>query len=505
ITTTTITADFSTGHTIANTATYDVFGNLIVETVSCCQQKSFAFSSVTQYSQPDSETDGSGPTLQTVFAYNPNTSEVTTVTAPNGNQTGYQYDSAWRASQVNSPTGAISTTSFDRDGSGNDLLSYVVQSTYHELDGTLKTITTHSYYDGVGHVTRSGSGAGAFPTSLDSVAMTYDSLGRLSTKSNPYGGSSIATTGGSQPLTASTYDGLGRVIQINLPGGGAIVSAFTANSSGNFVTVTDQVGRQRQTVSDGLGRVVKLFEQDPSSGNLTMETDYAYDMLDNLVAVDQGGQQRTFVYDALSRLTKVTTPEAGTVNYSYNDFSLVATRQDARGVTTNYNYDGLRRLQTITYGALPDGVAATAGVTISYNPSGIGIGQLSSVTDAGGNETYTYDGFGRLSSKARKIDASSDTYTTGYQYNQANQLAIVTYPSGKQFRVDHDSRGRILGEDKLNSSGGIATSYVSAIAYSPAQQVTSMTLGNNVIEGYTYDANRLQLIPKQMPRAVAAR
>jgi YD repeat-containing protein len=112
--------------------------------------------------------------------------------------------------------------------------------------------------------------------------------------------------------------------------------------------VTDQVGRQRKTVSDGLGRITSVFEQDPTSGTLSLETDYSYDALNNLKQVNQGGQIRSFSYDALSRMTSVTTPEAGTVSYTYYDFNAVQSRTDARNVVTSYGYDGLNRLTSPT-------------------------------------------------------------------------------------------------------------------------------------------------------------
>src|SRR5262249_9527644 len=52
---------------------YDIFGNVVWAEVSCCVKKSFSFSSVTAYSEPDSVTSGSGATgslnLQTTYQY----------------------------------------------------------------------------------------------------------------------------------------------------------------------------------------------------------------------------------------------------------------------------------------------------------------------------------------------------------------------------------------------------------------------------------------------------
>ncbi|HKV39365.1 MAG TPA: RHS repeat-associated core domain-containing protein, partial [Blastocatellia bacterium] len=313
------------------------------------------------------------------------------------------------------------------------------------------------------------------------------------------------------PVTTNTYDGLGRVTQVTLPDGQILSSTFSGNATagasdfGNITVVTDQVGRQRKSVADGLGRMIKVFEQNPSTSNpvlLNLETDYTYDTIGNLILVNQGGQTRSFTYDALSRISGSITPEAGSVTYpSYNSFDLALSRIDARGVETDYTYDGLNRLSTIAYKSVPSSVATTTGVTIAYNTSAPGNGQIHSVNDGGGTETYQYDTLGRLTNKSRTI--AVDQYTTSYTYNQANQLATITYPSQKVFRMDYDARGRLQGEDKLDSSGGVATNYASSIAYNSAQQVTGLMLGNGVAESYTYDTNRLQLTEQKSTKGTS--
>jgi RHS repeat-associated protein len=471
------------------TTQYDVLGNTVNQALSCCQQKVFTFSQATQWSLPDSEVDGAGPTITSNFQYNFNTSLLTSSTDADGNPTSYLYDAAWRPSQVNSPTGGSQTTNFDNDGSGNDLLSYTGTSTYLEADGiTRRTITSRTWFDGSGHALRTGTGSGSSPVSFDATSTIYDSMGRPARQSNPYTGD--VNGQGSAPITVNSYDGLSRVFQVTLPDSNTISTSYSANTE----TITDQVGRKRKTVNDGLGRPTVVFEQDPASGSVSVETDLTYDMLNNLKTVNQGGPMRSYSYDALSRLTNVTTPEAGSVSYSYFDFNAVETRTDGRGAVTNYTYDGINRLQTISYTTIPAGVAPTTGVSITYNTTSPGNGQTQSVTDGAGSESHSYDGFGRLVSKTRTIDGNG--YQTQYQYNQAGQLALMIYPSGKRFRMDYDARGRFSGEDKVDTSGNILTPYVQSspgIAYNAAQQPTSLPLGNGVSEFYSYDSQRLQL------------
>src|SRR5262245_65222502 len=109
----------------------------------------------------------------------------------------------------------------------------------------------------------------------------------------------------------------------------------TSGAKGN---ATDKVGAKRKSEGDGLGRLVKVTEQNPANGNLEWETSYSYDVLNNLTQVNQGGQLRTFTYDAKSRVVRETTPEAGRIDYEYTLFDAVKTRTDARGVVTRYTY-----------------------------------------------------------------------------------------------------------------------------------------------------------------------
>ena len=111
--------------------------------------------------------------------------------------------------------------------------------------------------------------------------------------------------------------------------------------------------------------------------------------------------------------------------------------------------------------ALPTGVAATPDVIIAYKTATPGNGAVDTITDAAGSESYVYDSLGRTTSKTRTIDGFG--YTTQYQYNQANQRALLIYPSGKRVRTNFDSRGRMSGEDKVDSSGNVLTSYTSSV------------------------------------------
>src|SRR6185369_6201117 len=158
-------------------------------------------------------------------------------------------------------------------------------------------------------------------------------------------------------------------------------SASTSGTLGTIVTVTDQADKQRRSLTDALGRLVRMDEpacitspcaqnEIPTLGNVDtprQATSYTYDVIGNLRKVDQGGQQRFFMYDSLSRLVRARNPEQNangqfatsadpvsqnsswSMFYSYDANGNLTTRIDARDMRADYNYDALNRVISITY------------------------------------------------------------------------------------------------------------------------------------------------------------
>ena len=112
---------------------------------------------------------------------------------------------------------------------------------------------------------------------------------------------------------------------------------------------------------------------------------------------------------------------------------------------------------------------STPNVTYTYdnNQSSSTDGLLLSLSAGSGySENYSYDSFNRVASLIRTIDSRS--YTTSYQYNTANQITQMTYPSGRVINTGHDSKGR------LTSVG----SYLTSVTYNNIGQLTGTSLGN---------------------------
>ncbi|HBB95760.1 MAG TPA: hypothetical protein DC054_10250, partial [Blastocatellia bacterium] len=309
------------------------------------------------------------------------------------------------------------------------------------MDGFDRVVTSWQAEDG------QKADAASFTIRVDSV---HDALGRVKQISNPY----RPGAGESAIYTTTAYDLAGRVTSVTTPDSAVVGTSY----SGNEVTVTDQAEKHRKSVTDGLGRLRKVIE-DPTTGGFNYETDYDYDVLDDLVTVTQTGQTRSFVYDPLKRLTSATNPESGRVCYGtvdtngncqangYDANGNLVYKTDARSILTTYAYDALNRVYNRHYS---DG---TPEVTYSYDPNiANGKGRLASVSSSVSSYSYgIYDALGRVKSATQIVyGQTNQTYTMNYGYDLAGHVTSISYPSGHFVSYNYDNAGRSGDKDSNN-------------------------------------------------------
>jgi len=388
---------------------------------------------------------------------------------------GYFNDVLDRPSQVirasNPGTGIKSQTSFSYDDTNRIVTTTSDLNAFNDpnplksqvlFDSLGRTIETRQYEDAANYI---------------AVQTQYDSLGRPFKVSNPFRPwqSEIAI------WTTSGFDALGRVVSVTTPDSAVVTTSY----SGNSVTVMDQLGRQRKSVTDGLGRLTQVYE-DPTALNYL--TSYSHDVLDNLTMVAQGSQTRTFVYDSLKRLTSATNPESGTVSYSYDNNSNLLSKTDARGVVSSYVYDALNRNTTIDYS---DTTGLNPDITLVYDGAVNGKGRLWE-SYAGGNLTLganvehtkiqSYDPLGRPLIQVQDFK-SNNVWGPGYQmqrsYNLAGGVTSQTYPSSEHtVSYSYDSAGRTSAFTG-NLGDGVPRTYSTGIVYSPLGGMTKEQFGTD--------------------------
>jgi RHS repeat-associated protein len=387
------------------------------------------------------------------------------------NQTTFAYDDANR----------IITTSSDRDANTDNL---IVSKVLYDQMG--RTIETRQYEGGSNYI---------------ATQTQYDALGRPFKISNPF----RPWLSESAVWTTQAFDALERVTSVTTPDSAVVTSAY----SGNVVTVTDQAGKLRRSITDALGRLTRVDEPNSSNslGDINspnQPTSYTYDVLDNLTVVSQGVQTRTFVYDSLKRLTSASNPESGTVSYGYDVNGNLITRLDANSITTTIAYDVINRVTTKSYNDIPQ----TPGISYFYDAQtlpggaptfdrGSATGRLVAVTHGSGSSAGTYRGYDQMGRVVRQHQRTdSINYLTEATYYANSSLHTQTYPAvpgaGDRRVVSYtnDAAGRLY---TLNST---ATSYapaasVAGIGYAAHDALNTETYGNGLIHAITYN-NRLQ-------------
>jgi RHS repeat-associated protein len=475
------------GTAISSYAQYDIAGNTVKAIDGRGYQMTFDFSD--RYGAPDGDARANSSPVelgtQSSFAF------PTSITNALG-QTGYMQHDYYTGAAVNGEdaNGVVSSGYYD------DVLDRPTQMIRAVNQPSVKSQTTFTYDDVNRTVTSTGDLNSFGDNQLKSAVVfdgfgrnietrsyegvlyistrrTFDALGRVSQSSNPF-----RPTQESPLWTTTQFDALGRVITVTAPDAAQVVTTY----SGNQVTVQDQAGKQRRSVTDALGRLTQVIEA-PNSASFNYQTDYAYDALGNLRTVVQGQQTRSYSYDSLSRLISAANPESGTVSYQYDANGNLTQKVDARNVTTSYSYDALNRAVSRAYSD------STPTVTYLYDTLTNGKGRLTSVSSSVSVYSYSgYDAIGKVTGSSQSIDGQ--TYSMTYGYNLAGALTTETYPSGRVVTTSYDNSGR-LSQITGQKTGEANKTYASQISYAASGAITDLKLGNNLWEHVSFNG-RLQ-------------
>ncbi|MGH9470814.1 MAG: hypothetical protein ACRD1N_10805, partial [Terriglobia bacterium] len=369
------------------------------------------------------------------------------------------------------------------------------------------------------------------PDGTTTVSTSYDTSGRVSTKSNPYRSLSDPTYG----IETYSYDGLDRETSdthadnnvvytyygAGVASGGGIGTQLCGGALGYPTLTVDEAGHKNETWTDAFGNTVETDEPD-SSGSLTLGTCYQYDALNDLTQVTQGGQTRTYSFDGLARATSETTPEGGTVNYYFaasgggacaGNPKKVCRRTDARGITTTYAYDAENRLSSKTYSD------STPAAYYYYDESSVSVaGTAYTITNGKGRLTHTsayggdsltihsYDVMGRMvdfwQCTAYWCTTSSlwDPHTT---YDLAGDVTSWYHPDGFTITSAISNAQRITAITSSMVTSNRPGTLTASITYAPQGEVATLLdwcTGSGcaqVQETYDYN-NRLQTVRIQL-------
>jgi RHS repeat-associated protein len=494
--------DVANNQYIETHAQFDNFGNARKAWDAKGNLSEVEFSSTYKYAYPTKTistvpdptgVNGSSTAFETTSVYDLATGLVTSTTDANGQTSTMEYnDSLLRPTKVIPPTGGAQTVMEYTDTPGA-----MSVKTKTQIDATNWAEST-VYADGLGRTIKSEKkdDAGNVFTETE-----YDQVGRVKRSTNPY------RTGETKLWTENTYDDLSRVTKVKTPDNAEVTTAYdlsTSGTLGTIVTVTDQAGKQRRSLTNGLGQLVRVDEPNDAGSLGTVaspnqSTSYVYDTLNNLITVNQGVQTRTFQYDSLSRLKNAVNPESGAISYTYDANGNLTGKTDARSITTTYAYDNLNRVKTRSYSD------STPAVAYSYDGTGLGSvpsyskGKLTKVSSSVSETKYdSFDNLGRILTSQQITDGQ--TYTFGYAYNLGGMLTEETYPSGRKVKNSFATDGD-LSKVETQPSGGAYATRADNFSYTAAGAVSAMQLGNAKWENAQFNS-RLQ--PTQLGLGTSA-
>jgi RHS repeat-associated protein len=455
-------------------------------------------STATNYAVPDRIT--TADSLNTDYAWEASLNKLSE-TGPNQDQSTIQYDSADRPQNATSPYGAKTV--------------YQYSTGAPQVIATTNSHWVKTYLDGLGRPAKIEKGDGSGTQSVQDFV--YDACGcsptgKITKRSLPY------ASGGTPAWTVYAYDAIGRLKTRTRPDGH---SAYSYSYSGNNTTVTDPTGKWKTFTTDAFGQLVQVQEPTPNSGTEPNHvTLYTYDVFGHLTQVRMdrtvGGsvktQYRTWAYDPTTlRLMSKTSPESGTVSYTYNADGTLATVTDAKNQRRVYSYDNYGRITHIQRGTW-NGSTFTEDTTqrTNYVYSGTNggfssatAGRVSQITYTGPHgiaykEWYSYHKGGGVTAKRLNLTgtpfgSSSLNLDATYGYDSEGNITSTHYPNtqfnsnnttvaGPSYTYGYDTM------ERLQTMTDGTTRWVTNATYGPANQILTMS-AYGFDESRTYNAN----------------
>ena len=459
--------------------TYDALGNLLSETkLVTINDATQALETRWTYDSEGRVTSTTNPAGHTTQFVHDILGNLVASIDPLGRRTEYRYDDSNRLIETIHPDGISTSTSYDAGGreiAKTDRLGRTTHLTYDALGRLTETILPDNTpndlsdnpklkteYDKVGRIT---ADIDPFGNRKD---YEYDEAGRSILTRDALGNETSNTVNAISYLTAETdalnrtthffFDANGREIETRFADGTS--ESQTYNAAGLIDSIADRAGRRTYIVWDEIGRPLETIHPDETPDSLTdnPRTRREYDELSRLIAeIDASGLRTEYSYDALDRVISVSDGR-GTTSYTYDAVGNRISETDALDLVTEFVYDDLNRLVETIYA---DGAKSQ----ITYDA----VGNAIAMTDRAGNTTnYEYDAQNRLTAVVDALDQRTEyfydlvgnlieikdanNHSTFYEYDALNRRVATTLPWEQRSEMTYDAVGNLLTYTDFNGS-----------------------------------------------------
>lgn len=327
------------------------------------------------------------------------------------------------------------------------------------------------------------------------TAFIYDSYGNVLTSTDAKGNQTSYEY-------SATYQSAYPTKISNTVGGVVLATQFAYNfTTGDMITATSPSANLTDYRYDSIGRLYKVIQ--PAIGGVRAERRIAYDDINNIATIfDENGNYVKYYYDGLARMTKLETYANSSVysteTYTYYWNSKLRSRTDPTGNVTTYEYDFLTRTVKLTH---PDGtyrqwIYDDVNVKVTFKDEKLHptdydydwLGRLVTVTEylgaQGSNTYYTYDRVGNL---LQIKDALNQI--TSYTYDSLNRPTRIDFPDATHETRSYDKVGNLVSRTTQNNT-------VLQYAYDQINRLTKISYPDGSTVSYTYDkdSNRLRMV-----------
>ncbi len=408
-------------------------------------------------------TDHTGTTAAS-YVYD-STGKLSSYTDRAGNQTTLQYDAANNLSAFTDPNRGKTQLFYDSSDRVIDV----------RVPGQAGPLTTLFAY-GDKQTTETDANTNKITYKFDDQGRQTEAVDALghSQKTTWTANSDVqVTTDGLTNNTTRSYDSLNNLIGTELPTGAKNAIGYTKSGQphlptsakdpqGNEVTRDyDSAGNLTKVRSTGLNADLQVLTYNHPQGTVASSADgngqvttFGYDASGNLTSMDPSGpiQPTRYGYDSLSRVTSITDGNGVRLDYGYDKLDrVVAVSRNGQASQSN-TYDAIGNLTARRFGAVttsfqwaktpaasqPIQVKRSEGTsveTVGYTYDKVG--NLKTLTDAGGTTTYTYDAADRLTTLADPFEQS-----TTFGYDDADRRTRSNFAGGTVQYTGYDRSGR---------------------------------------------------------------
>ncbi|MEU4215459.1 FG-GAP-like repeat-containing protein [Actinoplanes sp. NPDC026623] len=377
------------------------------------------------------------------------------------------YDALGRLDTTRFPGGSAEKLTYRTDAAAGTV-------TLHDLTAPGIALWERTYTDGLGRVYLIERPGG------DGSQVTEIRSDYTDGSTKPWR-TTVAHFAGETPAWESIdYDAAGRQVKLTHADGTVATRRYSIRNGLAAVRVRDETGRGRTQLYDGWGDLA--VSEQPSRGNRVATTRYAYNAVDELIAItDHAGNVIRNRFDTLGRKTSEQDPDSGVTRLRYDPAGNLLRRTDARGRAVGYAYDRLNRRTT------KHDLHTNATSTWRYDEPGHGpaVGRLTSSQDASGadcpnkiSRSLTYDISGQIIQEKRCIRGDSRTFTS--HPDALGRLQSIGYPDKEELTYRYDKAGHLAG----------ISGYVLDMRYDAQDQLTSIEYANHTTAQWRYSPVR---------------